>query len=228
MARQRRWSERESGVRRHYRDWLLPLLNNCEDPSRFGQMVEWDPDTRTTRPKEDPRFPLFNVVDAIKDVVAGEEDCDRERYERGASLLLDLANAHPIQYMPALRERLDPSLNGKDLVRAFDARTGEPMIELFFEQVTGEPLAELWERWGLRIGSDERNGSILFLSVFSHYLQEHRRFMQLGVCHDYVCNRLYVKTKGKPHQIYCTSRCRERMRYERSKQAAKKRDHSGT
>ena len=215
MKRQRRLSEQESGMRKHYRDWFAPMVNNPLDGRHFSMLV-YDPKTKTRKPSEDEEFPLIDVADAIKDVVAGEEDADRERLMRGAEYLRRMCEVHPIRHLIASRERIDHV--GNESVYVKDRKTGEPMLEVYFEEVIGEPDNEAWERFGFRQGSSEWNNSVCLCAAFSRYYRDYKNLIQFGVCHDSMCGRLYVKTKGKPHQRFCSSRCRERERYRRQKE----------
>lgn len=250
MARQRKPSERESELRRHYLDHFCPAANEFQNPLYQKSHVDRDPDSGELvgelTIEQDPEFPVWQVASAIKDVVRGEEDADGERYRRGAELLLKMDKKYEIRHPIYLMAMSVYSPRAQDLPMregVVMSRDGEtPMPELRFSTTSGgksteasdelrrlaaehaddpkfvasmRSLAETFD--GYPVSKLALDSSFLLFSTFMDYLGDHRRYFDLGVCHN--CGRLYVKTKGKRNMRYCAKKCWEAHRYQQRKRA---------
>ncbi|MFC2099837.1 hypothetical protein ACFLSF_03300 [Candidatus Bipolaricaulota bacterium] len=218
MPREHRLSERAQALRAYYTKHFLPKVNNPHQPRRFHIHKRPESPGSTLEPDQDAEFRAIDVATAIMQVVEGEEERNLELYRRGASTLIQMDRKyHPYRPLNLRQVRTsEPSTGLSKWVLSRDGKT--PMEELVFDLAFGVPIDEIpdpEEPWNE--GPSWSNSTLLY-SVFLHYLSEHRRYIQLGVCHWRWCKRLYIKTKGKPYQRYCSKKCSDRERYERKRE----------
>ena len=188
----------------------------------------------------DQEFPLMDVARAIKDVVRGNEDLDRERFLRGAEYLAEMDRRYregPLR-LEVLETRVRPRPCGKGNVDVIEVKAsdGADMPDLLSRLPSGtrhsasvdqERRSPHLEATAV-VKADAARGPVgvvrrwmtscipswtfssSLLRTFVEYWDEDQIFIQVGVCHSRMCEKLYVKNKYSPGvQKYCSKKCRQ-------------------
>lgn len=204
----------EGRVRRHYAEKFCPAVNHPADPHHFPALRR-DPSRRRdrgieVRVRDDPVFPVTRVARAISETVEGEEDRDWALYESAVRYLLLMLGKYPIVVAPALHIGC-PSSAPEEPPQGYPPPVGHdqphpfPTVRFGYE-------SERWVAMNLSLTVPKKadwNSSAWLLQEFVRYeLLYKDRLLRLGVCHNPLCERLYVKAKHSGStQLYCNRGC---------------------
>lgn len=220
--RTKEWAGR---IRRYYSEDFCSAVNHPADPRHFPALRRELRRGRkppqvdvSLRVLDDPAHPATRVARAITEVVRGEEDEDWDAYESGARYLLLVLAKYPIVIEPSLHLGYPKSSPPAPDAPADKGDPGSrsqrfPIVRFGFEDT----------RWvhldlSLAVSRDASwNSSAWLLQEFIRYELFYKgRLLRLGVCHNPMCERLYVKAKhAGSTQSFCNRACGDAARRQR-------------
>lgn len=222
--RTKQWAGR---TRRYYSEVLCSAVNHPADPLHFPALRRELRRGRkppqvdvSLRVLDDPDYPATHVARAITEVVRGEEDKDWEVYEAGARYLLLMLSTYPIVVESGLHRGYPTSSASAPDGRALGGDPGSrsqpqrfPIVRFDFEDTH-------WVRLNLALAVSRdapSNSSAWLLQEFVRYELFYKgRLLRLGVCHNPMCERLYVKAKhAGSTQSFCNRACGDAARRQR-------------
>lgn len=222
--RTKEWAGR---IRRYYGEVFCPAVNHPADPRHFPALrrdsrrgKRRSEDDLSVRVCDDPDHPVTRVARTITEVVQGEEDEDWEVCEARARYLLLVLAKYPIVVEPSLHlgyptsalPAPDAPADGGDQGSRSQPRK-PPILHFGFEDTR-------WVRLHLSLEASRDaswNSSAWLLQEFIRYELFYKgRLLRLGVCHNPMCERLYVKAKhAGSTQSFCNRACGDAARRQR-------------